>query len=81
MKVITKGNGWTLRKTCKGCQAVLEIEAEDINYEVSAEDARSQQYENEIEGTYSVDCPECGLTLPIKSKDIPKLIQNKIKTA
>jgi len=79
MKVIAEGKGWTKRVTCKGCSAVLEAEVSDINYEITDIDLREQQYEPEIEGTYSIDCPECGQNLSIKRNDIPANIRQQIR--
>ena len=79
MKVITKGKGWRLNITCKGCEAVLEIETEDLNYELSTEDATNQQYELEIEGRYFVECVECTTRIDIKSKNIPTKIREKAR--
>lgn len=77
MEVIKKGKGWHKQLTCKGCEAVLKITAEDLQYTLTKEATVSQQYEDEIIGTFFVLCAECNQNLPIKTKDIPdKLKEN-----
>lgn len=80
MKVIKSGKGWNKRVTCKGCEAVLEAGSEDVHHEVTDEDARSQQYENEVEGSYFIICPECEQQTKIKSKDIPENIREYLRS-
>lgn len=77
MKIIKQGKAWTKRISCRGCGAMLEVEESDIQYKVTDLDAASQQYEDEITGTFYVDCPECGQVL--KLKDVPKPMEERIK--
>lgn len=80
MKVIKQGNtSWSKRIGCRGCQAELEVEEADILYIVTPGDATRQQYDDDIEGTFFVECPECELDLIIKNKDIPKPARERIK--
>lgn len=79
MKTITKGKGWSKRITCKGCNAVLEVEESDIKHRITDSDAASFQYELDIQGTFYVECPECWQVLTIKMKDIPSPIADRIK--
>lgn len=79
MKVIKQGNAWQRRITCRGCGAELLIEEADVQYEVTPEDAAKHQYDKEVLGTFSVDCPECETTLVVKPKDIPKPMADRIK--
>jgi ribosomal protein S27E len=79
MKIIKQGRSWFKRITCRGCEAVLEVEESDVQYKVTASDAASQQYEDEIEGTYYVECAGCGQSLTIKPKDIAKPVAERIK--
>lgn len=80
MRVVQQGDKWKIKKTCTACKAVLEIEEEDIQYKVTDGDAAKQQYEQDIEGTYFVTCPECGQELIIKSNKIPLGTQERIKS-
>jgi hypothetical protein len=80
MKVIKQGNtSWSKRIGCRGCLAVLEVEEPDILYIVTPADAAKQQYEDDIEGTFYVKCPECELDLIIRNSDIPKAARERIK--
>jgi DNA-directed RNA polymerase subunit RPC12/RpoP len=79
MKIIKQGKAWSKHVDCKGCTAALEIEESDIQYEVTAADAARQQYDEEIEGTFYIECPECWQKLIIKNKDIPKPMTIRIK--
>jgi len=78
MKVIEKAKPkWSQRIKCKGCEAVLEIETEDLKYEVTEAMAVAQQYAEEIKGQYYVNCPECGMQLIVKN--IPPLIEKQVQ--
>lgn len=77
MKVIEKGNKWVKNINCKGCKAVLEIETEDLQYEVTEAQAIAQQYAEEIQGEHFVICPEC--EQKIKIKDVPPVIARKVQ--
>ena len=79
MKVISKGGCWTVNKQCKGCKAILEADETDLQYEVTDEDTTAQQYLNEIEGSFYIECPECGQRLKILGKNIPEKIKERIK--
>ncbi len=79
MKIITEGKEWTKRLTCKGCKSVLEIDVKDLGYNLSEIDLASQQYQDEIEGSYFVSCPKCSLDLTIKKTDIPNSIKELLK--
>lgn len=79
MKILKKGKGWSKQLTCKGCKCLLEIDSNDISYSLSDADLSSQQYETEIEGKYLVECPECGLDIFLKPKDIPQVIRVTLK--
>lgn len=80
MKVLVEGKSWTIKKTCKGCGAVLEIEPTDISYEITDSDISSQQYNEDIEGTFSVNCPSCGQFIGFRKNEIPAPIKERIKT-
>ena len=77
MKIIQAGKTWTKRINCKRCTAIFEIEESDIQYEVTSLDASRQQYEDDITGTYYVDCPNCEQTKVLK--DLPRPMANRIK--
>lgn len=79
MKVVKQGRSWFKRITCKGCEAVLEVEESDVQYKVTDFDATQQNDKGEIEGTFYVDCIGCGQFLPIKGKDIAKPVADRIK--
>ena len=69
MKVLQSGSKvWTITKTCKSCEALLKAEESDIQYELTEEDLRSQQYNDDIEGSYFITCPECQNEIKIKTK-------------
>ena len=72
MKIISQGGKWSLKLTCKGCKAVLEAEAEDVRYGLY-----SENYEDEFEGKFYVQCPNC--SRKNVKKDIPDLIAEDIK--
>lgn len=82
MKVIEEGGSWKKVIKCKGCSSVLEIESEDVGHKLSEAEIDSQQYEDDIEGTYFVTCPKCGQDLTIRKQDLPtptkKLAREKI---
>jgi DNA-directed RNA polymerase subunit RPC12/RpoP len=78
MKIIEDGNTkWAKRIKCKSCKVVLEVEASDLEYEVTEAMALAQQYCAEIKGHYFVLCPHCELKLIIK--DVPPLVEKQIK--
>jgi transcription elongation factor Elf1 len=79
MKIVKKGRDWFKRITCKGCETLLEIEEPDIQYKVTEMDVEAQQYEDDINGTFFVNCGNCELVLPIKVKDIPNPVIERIK--
>lgn len=79
MIVLDKGEGWSKRLLCKGCKAVLVINASDINYKVTDADAARHQYHDEVEGTYYVECPMCAQRLILKPTAIPKPITDRLK--
>jgi len=79
MKVLKKGEGWSISKTCKGCKAVLQADASDIQYEITDSDLAAQQYNDDIEGTFFILCPECGQYIKFKDKELPETIKAKLK--
>ena len=79
MKVIKQGKEWTKRINCKGCEAILEIEESDLQHKVTASDAAKYQYEEDVKGTYFVECGHCGEPIDLKTKDIPARIAEKVR--
>ena len=79
MKVITKGKSWSKQITCKGCKALLEIQEDDLQHRIFATDIARDQYEEEVEGTFFVNCPECFQLLSIKGKDLPEPMKQRIR--
>ena len=73
------GEKWSKQVTCKGCKAVLKIEEEDLKYEVTPEDSARDQYNDEVQGTFYIDCCLCEQRLVIKSKDVPKPVAERVK--
>lgn len=78
MKVLEQGSKrWTKKFQCKGCSAVLEAEQDDLEYVVTDAHTRAQQYQEDIEGDYVVNCPECGQEAKIK--DVPPNVKAELK--
>ncbi len=78
MKIIQEGKleEWKKRFTCKGCSSILEAGKEDLCTRVTDAMAVSQQYENEIEPEYYVNCPRCGTETVIKN--VPPAIKESL---
>ena len=79
MKVIEKGKDWAKRLKCKGCKAVLEADHTDLRYHLTDLDLSAQQYNEDIEGSYFVVCPECDQHLSVNKKDIPTTIKEIVR--
>jgi hypothetical protein len=79
MKIIQEGKKkWTKKFTCKGCEAVLEADEDDIQYVVTDAHAQAQHEQFEIEGDFIVACPSC--TQEVKFRDLPKNLKEQIKS-
>jgi DNA-directed RNA polymerase subunit RPC12/RpoP len=79
MKVIETGSKWKTRVSCKACKALLEVEEDDLEYEVTEEKAAAQQYNEFIEGDYYVTCPECRTKVIIKAA-IPQNVRDYVQS-
>lgn len=72
MKILEKGPGWGIEKTCMieagGCGSKLLIERDDI-YAIALNDWGDRDF------YYKYKCPVCGMENNISEKDIPAHIK------
>ena len=72
MKIISTPDmsNWSYKYTCKDCESVLEIEAQDLKYHCG------QQGDSDW---YTTKCIVCGQVITIADSKLPKLVALRIK--
>lgn len=76
MKIISKPDtsSWSTKHTCSNCDSNLEINGEDLIYEL--EDTGYYDMESDA---YYVDCPVCSELSYVQENEIPKLVRMEAK--
>lgn len=75
MKVLEKGNGWSIEQICTGngnrgcgCNSKLLVEKDDI-YVTTRFD-----FAGDVDYFYTFKCPICGVETDINTKELPYII-------
>ncbi len=78
MKVLEKGQGWSIKQECTGkgngeggCGSTLLVEKEDIYI------TRSVDMCGDTDFYYTFKCPVCGVKTDVPERDIPSSIKVK----
>lgn len=76
MKVLSKPDtsNWSAKHTCSNCDSNLEINGEDLIYELE-----NVGYYDMESDAYYVDCPVCSELSYVQESEIPKLVRIEAK--
>ncbi len=79
MKILEKGEGWSIKQTCTGrgngtggCNSVLLVEKEDVYLTRSSDDYGDLDY------FYTFNGPVCGVETNFKANEVPSSIRKDL---